>query len=323
MTRLNSFHFRFVVWFVGLLLIVVGSTRFSPIVQGQDANKAAVSGAPDERTGANDESEEGDVLSSLGDQLFKSPGSVAEWMGVGFYLVLLVFSLFAATVIFERLFHLNRERVMPNSFCQRLNGALSAGQDSLENLRSISSSSGTPIASILRAGVLRAGRPLPEVEKSMEDAAAREMSALRSKHRALSVVGSVAPLIGLLGTVVGMIFAFGAASIAGLGSGQGLLQGLFVALWTTAGGLTIAIPCLLFAAWFNTQVDRFFREMDELLLETMPSFARLENGTTEVASAGTASAHQPAAARPSLPKPAEPEIETQDSSEPVLAVRAK
>ena len=137
----------------------------------------------------------------------------------------------------------------------------------------------TRVSNVLKAGVLRAGRPLPEVEKAMEDAAARETAAMRSRNRPLNVVGSVAPLVGLLGTVVGMIFAFRVSSQAGLGKAELLAEGIYLALMTTAAGLTIAIPCLLLVAWFNAMVERYMREMDENLLEVMPSFTRMENKT--------------------------------------------
>jgi biopolymer transport protein ExbB len=320
MTKLLSPRLRITVWTAALLLILFGSAQMSNNVQGQEAgaepaaaaDEAADTTAPDEEADAGDS-----ALTSLGDHLFKVPESVAEWVGVGFYVVLLIFSLFAATIIFERLFRLKRERIAPVAFCERLKNILASGQGTLQNFGGLCDSSATPISRILRAGVLVGGRPLPEVEKSIEDAIAREMSALRAMHRPLSVIASVAPLIGLLGTVVGMIFAFGAASVAGLGSGEGLLQGLFVALWTTAGGLTIAIPCLLFAAWFNTKVDRFFREIDELLLETMPSFAHVENGTGYVAAA----AQQRTARDEGDSEPVA--TEAASDQEPVAAVRPR
>jgi len=123
---------------------------------------------------------------------------------------------------------------------------------------------------------MRAGRPLPEVEKAMEDAAAREMATMRSRNRPLSVIGSVAPLVGLLGTVVGMIFAFRVSSQAGLGKAELLAEGIYLALMTTAAGLSIAIPSLLFHAWFNATAEKFMRDIDRVLLETLPSFARME-----------------------------------------------
>src|SRR5690606_35869170 len=94
-------------------------------------------------------------------------------------------------------------------------------------------------------------------------------------------IGSIAPLIGLLGTVVGMIGAFYTASAGGLGGkGETLAQGIYLALLTTAAGLAIAIPCLLLAALFNAKIDRTFRAIDLHLAEILPSFCALEQPQT-------------------------------------------
>jgi biopolymer transport protein ExbB/TolQ len=76
-----------------------------------------------------------------------------------------------------------------------------------------------------------------------------------------------------------MIFAFRISSQAGLGRAELLAEGIYLALMTTAAGLTIAIPCLLLNAWFNTRADKFLREIDELMLDTTPCFARIEAAT--------------------------------------------
>jgi biopolymer transport protein ExbB len=73
-----------------------------------------------------------------------------------------------------------------------------------------------------------------------------------------------------------MIIAFRTASQAGLGKGEMMAQGIYMALLTTAAGLSIAIPCLLLSAVFSSKVDKFFREIDESMMDTMPSFARME-----------------------------------------------
>jgi len=216
----------------------------------------------------------------------------SSWFGLVFYIVLGLFSVVALAVVLERLVHLQRERVMPYDFIRRLQDMISRNEDNIANLRSLCEGSTSPIANILKAGIMRAGRPLPEVEKAMEDAAVREMAAMRSRNRPLAVIGSVARLVGLLGTVVGMIFAFRTSSQEGLGKAELLAQGIYLALMTTAAGLTIAIPSLLFSAWFNATTDRFMREIDETLLETMPTFTRVENSIVSASVPG-----EPAATR--------------------------
>ena len=211
---------------------------------------------------------------SLGEIILESSKNV---FSATFYVVLLLFSMAAMAVALERLVRLRRGRVVPARLVRRLRELIERREDTLENLRALGDSSRTPLANVLRAGVVRAGRPLPEVEKSMEDAAAREMAAMRARHRPLGTIGSVAPLVGLLGTVVGMIIAFRVSSLEGVGKAELLAEGIYLALMTTAAGLTIAIPCLLLAAWFNTRVEKYMRDIDEALMDTMPSFARMEN----------------------------------------------
>lgn len=275
---------------LALLMLVLAAWSGHPSrAQAQDdgaAAPAAADNADDAGAAAGAEGDGApsqDAAQTLGEEIFKRPETTAEWVGVGFYFVLFVFSMVAATVSLERLFNLRRSKVIPAGFTQRLNDLARNRQDNEENLRSLANSSHTAVANVLKAGLFRAGRSLQEVEKGMEDAMLREVAALRGRHRVLSVVGSVAPLVGLLGTVVGMIFAFQISSQAGLGKAELLAKGIYLALLTTAAGLTIAIPCLLFVAWFNAKVDRFMREMDESLLETMPAFIRMEKSAASVA----------------------------------------
>ena len=197
-------------------------------------------------------------------------------IGLLFMAALGLFSLVAVAVTIERLVNTRRNRIVPDAFVSELKLVLSSKTSTPADLKEVCDRHNTPAATILLAGVLRAGRPLTEVEKGMEDAAAREMAALRSRVRPLTVAGSVAPLLGLLGTVVGMIIAFRTASQSGLGKGEMLAQGIYLALVTTAAGLCIAIPSILCASYFNTKIEGFFRIIDEALTETFSCFARVE-----------------------------------------------
>lgn len=272
---------------VAALLLLSSSGAFNRLVAQADseppAPAAAGEAAPAEE---NANGEATPPPKTFGSEIFKFPETTAEWVGVFFYFVLLIFSMVAAMIAAERLFNLRLENVVPSDFAGRLREMVRANSDSKENLDRHAQSSDTPIARVLKAAVFRAGRPWTEVEKGMDDEMAWEMSALRGRHRALSVVGSVAPLVGLLGTVIGMIFAFMVTSQdAAVGSQASQLgKGIYLALLTTAAGLTIAIPCLLLASRFNTQVERYMRTMNETLLVTMPSFVRLEQEQREIAS---------------------------------------
>jgi len=257
-----------------------------------DKKKDADKEGDGERTKNEDDSEEKEKEESLGAIIFIKSG----WVGMVFYIVLAIFSIAALAIAMERVLNLTRRKVIPYRFSARLTELTGGNDDTIENFRSLCDSTPSPVARILLAGVRRTGRPLPEVEKAMEDATAREMAVIRGRHRPLTVIASVAPLIGLLGTVVGMILAFRTASQEGMGKAELLAEGIYIALMTTAAGLTIAIPSLLLVAWFNAIVDRFMRDIDDCLLETIPSFTRMENST------GTAGASsEPAASATVVP----------------------
>lgn len=211
--------------------------------------------------------------------------------GLLFMAVLGLFSLSAVTVAIERGVNTRRERLIPAEFVGELQRLNRVHEHRPELYRLLCSESDAPIATILSAGLLRAGRPVPEVEKAMEDTASREMANLRSSIRPLNVVASVAPLVGLLGTVVGMIFSFRTASVAGLGKGEMMAEGIYMALFTTAAGLAIAIPALLVAAWLSARVEKSFREIDRQLMATIPSFARMEQLPAAASLEASPSAH--------------------------------
>ena len=283
---------------IGLLLIV-------PTVWGQDAGDPPAGGnnQADAAQAAVDASDEDASMMAL---ILRS-----GWTGLGFMAVLGLFSLVAVTIAIERLVNTRRGVIVPTTFVGELKAVTSRDDAEADSLIQLCSKSAAPISNILKAGLLRCGRTLTEVEKTMEDATAREMASLRGGIRPLSVIGTVAPLVGLLGTVLGMILAFRTASQAGLGKGELMAQGIYMALLTTAAGLTIAIPCLILAAFFNSKVEKLFREVDEHLMETFPCFARMEKVSTP--------ASQPIAARDASN---DKDIKATESSEIEAAVGA-
>src|SRR5580704_8151593 len=110
----------------------------------------------------------------------------------------------------------------------------------------------------------------------MEDTAARELGALRGRIRPLTVLSSVGPLVGLLGTAVGMILVFRTASQVGPGKAELLAEGIYLKLETTVAGLIVAIPSVLFAAVLNSKAEKVMRLVDEQLMETIPCFVRMQ-----------------------------------------------
>jgi biopolymer transport protein ExbB len=238
-------------------------------------------------------------------------------LNIVFFGILGLFSLWSATVVLERMVNLRRERILPQKLETQLAQLASSAPAGLEQLRSACEGEPAPARRILRAGVIRVGRPMSEVEKAMEDAIARETSLLRGKYRPLNVVGNISPLVGLLGTVVGMIMAFQISSQEGLGKAEQLAEGIYLALMTTAAGLTIAIPCLLFASWFQARGERYMGDVADALTETLPCFARLESRSEPNAARMNASGDDKATVFP------ENTVATQDAAQNALSVRER
>jgi biopolymer transport protein ExbB len=202
-------------------------------------------------------------------------------LNIAFIAVLGLFSLVALAIIFERLVNLTARKLIPPGFVRDLQELVRRQEDNPRPFRELCARYPSVIATVLTAGLLRAGRPLPEVEKAMEDAAARELGALRSRVRPLTVLSSAGPLVGLLGTAVGMLLVFRDASQFGLGKAEQLAKGIYLKLETTVAGLIVAIPSVLFAALFNSRTDKLMRRIDEHLMETIPCFIRMEQNGAE------------------------------------------
>ena len=119
-----------------------------------------------------------------------------------------------------------------------------------------------PVASIVKAGLLRYGRRQHEVERALEDASAHELADLERGLPILATVAMVAPLLGFLGTVTGMINSFEALASVGLNNPAAVASGISEALITTAAGLAIAIPVQMAYNYFVTNVNSIVRSME-------------------------------------------------------------
>jgi biopolymer transport protein ExbB len=118
------------------------------------------------------------------------------------------------------------------------------------------------VAAIVKAGLLRYGRPKDEVERSLQDASAHELADLERGLPILATVAMISPLLGFLGTVTGMINSFEALASVGLNNPAAVAKGISEALITTAAGLSIAIPVQMAYNYFVTNVNAIVRTME-------------------------------------------------------------
>jgi len=205
----------------------------------------------------------------------EQPAEESGWELPGFFeklseggwlmLPLAVCCLVVFSLSIERTVALRRARVIPRPFVRRFTECVEDGQLSYEEATELCEEYDCPVAEVFRAAVRRWGRPMFEVEQAVMDAGDRVADGLRRFLRVFHAISNVAPLIGLLGTVLGMINSFDTiSSQASLGQPESLASGISVALMTTAGGLTVAIPAYLAYMYFSSKSDSYLNEIDKL-----------------------------------------------------------
>ena len=174
-------------------------------------------------------------------------------------------SLVLVAFVFERTVSLRRGRVIPGPFVSRFIRQLREGELDRDKALALCLENGSPVADVFAGAVRKWGRPAVEVEQAIIDAGERATNGLRRYLRILNGVATVSPLLGLLGTVVGMIRAFNAiATSDAMGRPELLANGISQALLTTAAGLTVAIPALICYMFFVSRVDRLIIDIDAL-----------------------------------------------------------
>ncbi len=196
--------------------------------------------------------------------------------GGNFMHPLLACSIIGLVFIIERLWTLTRARVNVRAFMGRVVRALRekgvpGAMEECEKTRG-------PIAAILHSGLMRANHGPDAVAKAIDTSGAIEMSFLERGLIAVSTIGTIAPLLGFLGTVSGMISAFAAIAAAEQVSAKLVASGIQEALITTMVGLVIANPANVAYNYFVSQIDRFITEMEEASAELVNELVELERG---------------------------------------------
>lgn len=195
--------------------------------------------------------------------IFFQKGGIVMWP-------LLIFSLVALTFLVERGIALRRAKINVNEFLSKIRKALLVNRDVRAAVKVCEEYKG-PVASVVKAALLKYGHPKEEIEKGIESAAVFESGRLERGLMVLSTTANVAPMLGFLGTVAGMIQSFDTLAAQGLTNPGAVAAGISVALITTATGLTIAIPAQLGYNYFMSRINKFMRDIEtssNMLLET-------------------------------------------------------
>lgn len=280
-------------WAVVLLAICAG-LAFVPAAMAQSnapaSGETAVKVAPDESpataAGAKPSDEVAIPTKSLLGILRE--GGLVMLPLVACSFVMLIF-------VFERSISLRRGRVVPGPFVKRFLHQLEENQLDREQAVLVCEENGSPIARVFAAAVKKWGRPAVEIEQSIIDTGERVVHELRRYLRVFNGIATVAPMLGLMGTVFGMIHAFNdIATSDAMGRPELLARGISEALLTTAMGLMVAVPAQILYWWFVSVVDRLTVRIDALGQEVVGTISA--EAINEAAQSKPARTRKPVAA---------------------------
>ena len=200
---------------------------------------------------------------------------------------IIIASIIAIAIIVERLWTLQRDRVLPRELFEKVWQWVESNQLQDKHVQALEQNS--PLGKVLAAGLANRHRPREVMREAIEDAGRHVIHELERFLSALGTIAGIAPLLGLLGTVFGMIRTFNSITTTGIGNPATLASGIAEALVATAAGLTVAIPSLICFRLLRRRVDGLVVEMEK---EAIKLVQAVENAA---ANAGDAASNQASA----------------------------
>jgi biopolymer transport protein ExbB len=180
-------------------------------------------------------------------------------------LPIILCSVVAVAIIGERFWVLKQEKVVPNNLVAQVWQLHQKHELNAERIRLLRDSS--PLGRILAAGLINMQHERDVMKEAIEETGRQVVLELERFLNTLGTIASITPLLGLLGTVIGMIKVFAAITAQGVGNPTVLAGGISEALITTAAGLSVAIPSLMFYRYFRGRVDMLVIKMEEEALK--------------------------------------------------------
>jgi biopolymer transport protein ExbB len=274
---LNPVTFRLVT-FTGLLILLIGLTT-RPLLRGQDpADPNSVASPVTGGEPANLDEEDSTARQPKG---FLSIVFSGGAVGIAIILGLVALSLTAAYLTFDQLLTLRKQEILPEGLGNEVRQQLVGGE--VNRAREACRQQPSLLSFVLLQGLEELEGGWTAVEKGVEDALAEQSARLFRRVEYLSVIGNIAPMLGLLGTVTGMIFAFErVASTQGGAGAADLAEGIYQALVTTVGGLIIAIPSLGAFAIFRNRVDELIAEAAYVTQHALAPLKRRKSGFSQL-----------------------------------------
>ncbi|MCY3853544.1 MAG: MotA/TolQ/ExbB proton channel family protein [Gammaproteobacteria bacterium] len=191
---------------------------------------------------------------------------------------ILLCSILALAIILERSWALRQGQVMPDGLLAQVRAWLQ--QDALDGGRLDALRNSSQLGRVLAAGLSLHRQTLEERKTAIEDAGRRGAVELERFLAALGTIAMISPLLGLLGTVWGLIVVFDQIMTTGLGQPSDLAGGIAQALITTAAGLAVAIPAVIFHRFFQRKVSVLVSQMESVAHQLMDVLQQREQGTS-------------------------------------------
>jgi biopolymer transport protein ExbB len=203
-------------------------------------------------------------------------------------------SIVAMAIVGERLWALQRKKIIPKHLVAQIWHWYSTGQLKEEQITQIRKSS--PLGRVLAAGLSNMKNSREVMKESIEEIGRHEVHELERYLNSLGTIASITPLLGLFGTVLGMIEVFSVITTQGIGNPTVLSGGIAVALITTAAGLSVAIPSLMFYRYLRGRVEELVVIMEAEAIKLV----EVIHGDRQSDDPATKQTQRPAAAKPSL-----------------------
>ncbi len=180
-------------------------------------------------------------------------------------LPIVIFSIAAMAIIAERFWSLDRKKIIPDSLVKDIVVWSQKNELTADKIRELRS--GSPLGKILAVGLINSNQSREVMKDSIEETGRHVTHDLQKFLNTLGTIAAVSPLLGLLGTVLGMITVFSVITDIGVGSPGELAGGISQALITTAAGISVAIPSLIFYRYFRGKIDDLVIEMEQEALK--------------------------------------------------------
>ena len=196
--------------------------------------------------------------------------------GGPFMAPIILCSVAAVGILLERLWTLQRKRVLPEELIKKLSSFAEGGQVSPKVIDALEKNS--PLGRVLAAALANRNRGREIMMERVQDTGRHVVHELERFLNTLGTIASISPLLGLLGTVTGIIRAFNAVMLGGMGDPRLLAGGISEALITTAGGLAVAIPSFIAFRYLRGKVERIVIDMEKIAVTFADSLNAPEKG---------------------------------------------